>query len=89
MTGWDLFCAAHFAGEITVLGPKCEQSECIDLVTALVHWPSGPVRCCERHTARWREVARVMGVHLVVEPIFYQRGGLDDAEQRFAAMELT
>lgn len=87
MTPWHVFCALHFA-EIVVLGPKCEQAECLGLVAAVAHWPSGAVRLCERHTAWLRRIADAMGVHLVVDQFSFTPPGLDDAEQRFSLMEL-
>ncbi len=87
MTGWDLFCA--ILGDLVVLGPKCHSAGCLEPVAERVHWPTGPIGCCARCAAGWRRVGEAMGMHVVIEPVLYQRGGLDDAEQRFAAMELT
>lgn len=91
MTGWQLFCAIHFAtaGTLTVLGPKCRTAECPQPATHRVHWPSGPFVACERCTARWQSIAEpALGMHLVVDELHYLPGGLDDTEQRFAQMEL-
>ena len=55
--------------------------------TDVVQTQTGPIRCCEWHTARWHRIADALGTHLRVEPLLYQRGGLGDAELRFAAME--
>lgn len=90
MTGWQLYCALYCT-EFTVLGPKCNSVDCLGVATAIVHWPSGPIRCCDACTARWRDIAaRGLGMHLVVEPLpLITPPGLDDAEQRFRMMELT
>lgn len=85
---WHLLCSVHF-DEVAVLGPKCEQHECAHLQAGRVNWPSGAVRCCERHVARWREIFATMGVHIVVDPIAWTPMGLDDAEQRFRLLELN
>jgi hypothetical protein len=87
---WWVACVNYFDDGLRVLGPKCHTVDCADPAVAIGHWPIAPVRCCERCTARSREVAdRGLGMHLHVEPLLYTRGGLDDAEQRFALLELT
>lgn len=75
--------------DLVVLGPKCHSATCLEPVAERVHWPTGPLECCARCAARFRRIGEVMGMRLLSEPVHYQRGGLDDTEQRFAAMELT
>jgi hypothetical protein len=90
VTTWDLYCAVHLAGPLTVLGPACSQAECAEPAVSLVHWPSGPIRCCERHATRWREVATAMGVHVVVEELpVWAPPERDDFEQRCALLEMA
>lgn len=89
MTGWHLFCLAHF-DELRVLGAKCHTVSCLEPAAATVHWVSGPLRCCDGCTAKWRQVAHALGMSLHVERRpDYTPSGLDDAEQRFALLELT
>ena len=33
----------------------------------LVHYPSGPVYCCEDHANKLKEIANIMGFHVGVE----------------------
>lgn len=32
----------------------------------VVHWPSGPVNCCERHARELKSLGNFMGAHVVV-----------------------
>lgn len=88
MTTWDLYCALHL-DELTVLGRKCHSVECLQPVSARVHWVTGPLDLCIECTVRWRRVADALGMVLHVEVTDYTQPGLDDTEQRFAMMELT
>lgn len=88
MTTWQLLCATLF-DDLTVLGPKCHSVDCLVVASATVHWPTGPIRCCERCTAKWRRVADAMGMALYVErKPDWTPSGLDDSERRFALLEL-
>jgi hypothetical protein len=93
MTTWDLYCAIHLAGELTVLGPKCHTAVCAEVVAARVHWPSRPIEVCERCANNWRHLASVgFGMHLAVEPVRYTPVGPlapDDTEQRMRLLELN
>ena len=86
---WFIACCHNFDGGLVVLGPKCHAVDWAAPAVSVVHWPSGPIRCCAGCAAHSADVAdRGLGMHLHVEAIYYQRCGLDDAEQRFAAMDL-
>jgi hypothetical protein len=68
---WVAACIAHFDDDLVVVGPKCNTVDCAESAVAIVRWPTASVRCCERCTAMWREVAACgLGMHLHVEPIF-------------------
>lgn len=93
MTSWDLLTSwsiygAHYCAELTVLGPKCHSVECLQPVASRVHWVTGVLSVCSVCTERWRRVAHALGMALHVEVTDYTLPGLDDAEQRFAMMEL-
>ncbi len=89
MTTWELYCALY-CDVLIVLGLKCDQHDCDGVAVSSVHWPSGVVRCCDRHTARWREIADAMGVHMFVELLrTWMPVDLDDAQQRFRLLELN
>lgn len=92
MTTWHIYCAIHFAGELTVLGPKCETAGCPSVVTDRVHWPTGPLDVCSGHAAAWLRVARALGCMVHVEPLHYTPvgpGAPDDTEQRMRLLELS
>lgn len=38
--------------------------------TCIVHWPSGPVACCERHSEGLVKLANHLGSHVGVQPLF-------------------
>lgn len=77
-----------FLAELVILGPKCKEASCVEPATHVVHWPTGSIECCDRHTAAWRNVAeRGLGMHLHVERVYYETGE-DAAVQRFRAMEM-
>lgn len=90
MTMWQLLCAAWLADDdLTVLGPKCHAADCMSVASTTVHWVTGPMRCCEWHTAKWQQVAGALGMALHVERHpDWTPPGLDDAERRFALLEL-
>ncbi len=89
LTTWAFACVAYFDDGLVVLGPKCRSVDCLEPAIARVYWPSGAFVACERCTAGCRRIADAMGVALHVEAVWYQRGGLSDAEQRFRLLELT
>ncbi len=93
MTTWDLYCALHIGGPLTVLGPKCHTSSCTGVAAARVHWVTGPIEVCEGCAAGWRRIATLgLGMHLLVEPVRYMPvgpGAPDDTEQRMGLLELN
>lgn len=36
--------------------------------TRTVHWPTGPVRCCDDHAEKLVGLGRFMGTHVYAEP---------------------
>jgi uncharacterized protein (DUF2237 family) len=88
VTGWQLFCAIHFADALVVLGPKCRSVDCLAPARFAVWWPGpGPIQCCARCTAGWQRAAAAMGFAPSVQELHYTTGE-DDAVQRFRNMEL-
>jgi len=89
ITMWYAMCLANFDDGLLVLGPKCQTVFCLQSATHRVHWVTGQLLACDWCVASWQRIADGLGMALHIERIWYERGGNDEAEQRFAAMELT
>jgi len=91
VTTWDLYCAVHL-GELTVLGPKCHTMICAEVVTARIHWPTGPLDVCDGCASAWCRIATTLGHAVHVEQLEYTPvgpRGPDDTEQRMRLLELA
>ena len=34
----------------------------------IVHWPSGPIVCCEIHAVQFKKIGEVLGTHVAIIP---------------------
>jgi hypothetical protein len=48
---------------------RCGAEACYESAAELVHWPGKPIRFCEMHVERAKEIAKAMGFDLSTSPL--------------------